>query len=80
MASLTGARVEAVGMIRAGYPLPCAGMLHRSVFGRCAGYEDVNDADRLGLDSAIRWIGSRARSLPPFAACQNPEHFFAVTG
>ena len=33
----------------------------QSVFGRLAGYEDVNDADRLGLDPAMRWIvGGRA--------------------
>jgi hypothetical protein len=31
-------------------------MLRQSVFGRLAGYEDVNDADRLGRDPAIRWI------------------------
>jgi DNA invertase Pin-like site-specific DNA recombinase len=31
------------------------------VFGRLAGYEDVNDADRLGRDPAMRWIvGGRA--------------------
>ena len=28
----------------------------QSVFGRLAGYEDVNDADRLGVDPAMRWI------------------------
>ena len=28
----------------------------QSVFGRLAGYEDVNDADRLGADPAMRWI------------------------
>ena len=33
----------------------------QSVFGRLAGYEDVNDADRLGHDPAMRWIvGGRA--------------------
>ena len=32
------------------------GMLRQSVFGRLAGYEDVNDADRLGCDPAMRWI------------------------
>jgi hypothetical protein len=31
-------------------------MLRQSVFGRLAGYEDVNDADRLGRDPAMRWI------------------------
>jgi len=31
------------------------------VFGRLAGYEDMNDADRLGRDPAMRWIvGGRA--------------------
>jgi len=36
-------------------------MLRQSVFGRLAGYEDVNDADRLGRDPAMRWIvGGRA--------------------
>jgi hypothetical protein len=32
------------------------GMLRQSVFGRLAGYEDVNDADRLGRNPAMRWI------------------------
>ena len=30
------------------------GLLRQSVFGRLAGYEDVNDADRLGRDPAMR--------------------------
>src|SRR6266852_5699165 len=35
--------------------------LRQSVFGRLAGYEDVNDADRLGRDPAMRWVvGGRA--------------------
>ena len=33
-----------------------AGLLRQSVFGRVGGYEDVNDADRLGRDPAMRWI------------------------
>src|SRR6201987_1511514 len=33
-----------------------AGLLRQSVFGRLAGYEDVNDAGRLGLDPAMRWV------------------------
>jgi hypothetical protein len=38
-----------------------AGLLRQSVFGRLAGYEDVNDADRLCRDPAIRWVvGDRA--------------------
>ena len=32
------------------------GQLRQSVYGRLAGYEDVNDADRLGRDPAMRWI------------------------
>ena len=31
-----------------------AGLLRQSVFGRLAGYEDVNDADRLCRDPAMR--------------------------
>src|SRR4028118_1594604 len=30
--------------------------IRQSVFGRLAGYEDVNDADRLGYDPAMRWV------------------------
>jgi len=38
-----------------------AGLLRQSVFGRLAGYEDVNDADRLCCDPAMRWVvGDRA--------------------
>ena len=37
------------------------GLLRQSVFGRLAGYEDVNDADRLCRDPAMRWVvGARA--------------------
>jgi hypothetical protein len=32
------------------------GLLRQSVFGRLAGYDDVNDADRLCRDPAMRWI------------------------
>ncbi len=35
---------------------PIAEMLRQSVFGRLAGYEDVNDAERLSRDPAMRWI------------------------
>jgi len=31
-----------------------AGLLRQSVLGRLAGYEEVNDADRLGRDPAMR--------------------------
>jgi hypothetical protein len=38
-----------------------AGLLRQSVFGRLAGYEDVNDTERLCRDPAMRWVvGDRA--------------------
>ena len=37
------------------------GQFRQSVFGRLAGYEDVNDADRLAHDPAMCWVvGGRA--------------------
>ena len=37
------------------------GMLRQSIFSRLAGYEDVNDADRLRLDPVMRQlVGGRA--------------------
>ena len=36
-----------------------AGLLRQSVFGRLAGYEDVNDADRLAHDPAMRAVVDR---------------------
>ena len=37
------------------------GLLRQSVFGRLAGYDDVNDADRLALDPVMRQVvGGRA--------------------
>src|SRR4051812_19339863 len=33
-----------------------AGLLRQSVFGRLAGYEDVNDAERLCRDLAMHWV------------------------
>src|SRR4051794_15994516 len=48
-----------------------AGLLRQSVFGRLAGYEDVNDADRLRRDPAIRWVvGERAISGSAASASQ----------
>jgi Transposase DDE domain group 1 len=35
------------------------GLFRQSVFGRLAGYEDVNDAERLALDPAMRAIVGR---------------------
>jgi len=38
-----------------------AALFRQSVFGRLAGYEDVNDAERLRHDPAMRWVvGGRA--------------------
>ena len=38
-------------------------MLRQSVFGRLAGYEDTNDAERLSVDPAMRTVvGGRAKS------------------
>jgi DDE family transposase len=36
-----------------------AGLFRQSVFGRLAGYEDVNDAERLARDAAMRAIVGR---------------------
>jgi hypothetical protein len=33
-----------------------AGLLRQSLFGRLAGYEGVNDAERLRRDPAMRWL------------------------
>src|SRR5918997_1346723 len=45
--------------------------LRQSVFGRLAGYEDVNDADRLGRDPTLRWIvGGRAVTHSAASASQ----------
>jgi Transposase DDE domain group 1 len=44
-----------------------AGLLRQSVFGRLAGYEDVNDADRLAHDPAMRAVVDR-RGLDRVAA------------
>jgi Transposase DDE domain group 1 len=52
------------------------GLLRQSVFGRLAGYEDVNDAERLRHDPAMRWIiGGRARSegRQPRPLCRIPN-------
>ena len=45
------------------------GLLRQSVFGRLAGYEDVNDAERLRHDPAMRWIvgGKAAQGQCGFA-------------
>jgi Transposase DDE domain group 1 len=48
-----------------------AGLLRQSVFGRLAGYEDVNDAERLRRDPAMRRVvGDRAISGSAASASQ----------
>jgi hypothetical protein len=39
--------------------LPLADLLRQSIYSRLAGYEDVNDAERLSQDPTFRLIGSR---------------------
>lgn len=47
------------------------GLFRQSTFGRLGGYEDVNDADRLGRDPAMRWIvGGRAVAKQAASASQ----------
>src|SRR5919205_3269421 len=47
------------------------GQFRQSVFGRLAGYEDVNDADRLAHDPAMRWVvGGRAVTGPAASTSQ----------
>jgi hypothetical protein len=67
------------------------GMLRQSVFGRLAGYEDVNDADRLARDPSMRWIvGGKAVEREAASASQmgrfeterlaSDENLAALTG
>ena len=47
------------------------GLLRQSVFGRLAGYDDVNDADRLALDPVMRQVvGGRAVDTKAASASQ----------
>jgi hypothetical protein len=47
------------------------GLFRQSVFGRLAGYEDVNDADRLALDPVMRQVvGGRAVEAKAASASQ----------
>ena len=46
--------------------LPLADLLRQSVYSRMAGYEDVNDAERLSQDPTFRLIGmERMREMAP---------------
>ena len=60
------------------------GLLRQSVFGRLAGYEDVNDAERLRHDPAIRWIvGGKAahgRAASPSQMGRFDTHWLAAPG
>ena len=67
------------------------GMLRQSIFGRLAGYEDVNDALRLRHDPAMRWIiGGKATKGSGASPSQmarfetrwlaRPENLAALTG
>ncbi len=66
------------------------GQFRQSVFSRLGGYDDVNDADRLGRDPAMRWIvGGKAVERQAASASQmgrfetellaNDENFAALT-
>src|ERR671926_1163660 len=47
------------------------GQFRQAVFGRLADYEDVNDADRLAHDPAVRWVvGGRAVSAQAASTSQ----------
>jgi hypothetical protein len=47
------------------------GQFRQAVFGRLAGYEDVNDADRLAHDPAMRWVvGGQAVSAQAASTSQ----------
>ena len=50
--------------------LPLPDLLRQSIYSRLAGYEDLNDAERLSQDPTFRLIGSekiweRGAALPP---------------
>src|ERR1700737_240843 len=51
------------------------GLLRQSVFGRLAGYEDVNDADRLCRDPAVRWLGGDRASAGCAASASQMGRF-----
>ena len=51
------------------------GLLQQSVFGRLAGYEDVNDADRLCRDPAMRWVVGGAAPMGRAASASQMGRF-----
>src|ERR671920_2552511 len=70
---LTDTAAEALADLRTGKNgrHRLAGLLRPAVFGRLAGYEDGNDAERLCRDPAMRWVvGDRAISGSAASASQ----------
>jgi hypothetical protein len=54
-------------------------LLRQSVFVRFAEYEDVNDAERLRHDPAMRWIvGGKSPAAPPVRHSKKPKFHLAV--
>src|ERR1700737_143238 len=51
------------------------GLLRQSVFGRLAGYEDVNDADRLCRDPTMRWVVGGAAPMGRAASASQIARF-----
>jgi Transposase DDE domain group 1 len=51
------------------------GLLRQSVFGRLAGYGDVNDADRLCRDPAMRWVVGGAAPMGPAVSASQMGRF-----
>jgi hypothetical protein len=47
------------------------GLFRQSVFDRLASYEDVNDADRLAHDPAMRAVVGSRRKLSPFPGARS---------
>ena len=56
------------------------GLLRQSVFGRLAGYEDVNDAERLRHDPAMRWIVGGKAALSAAASPSQMGRFETPPG
>jgi Transposase DDE domain group 1 len=55
-------------------------LFRQSVFGRLAGYEDVNDAERLARDPAMRAIVGREDMDRPAASTSQMGHARAAAG
>lgn len=51
------------------------GLLRQAIYGRLAGYEDVNDAERLARDPAMRAIVGRERLDRPAASTSQMGRF-----